>query len=1194
MKTKNFKLILKLIAIPSILVFTVLTASANYGSFGNPSNSPKPNCAAFHNAGYTGATPPYLPSDDYPNGTPFPTFNGYRDQETVNGREFDERQFAYLELSHANGNGQFPRHNGVQYHPWQSQPIPQYNFNAPQATQYDFQFTNNSNDKYYVGVWGYMHNNGTKDTYLANNVKIKLTGFNDTTPQLVQTPKYTITADDSTCPESVWADVEIGGNKAFTLDLNEFYVYREAPPGSPESVKYEIIKANSTNIQNLTTTGLGINSRSGLSGGSFESSETHWVAVYAEFEVVPEEAGVCRNLTITDPNQTLVNVDENGFNDRNLEFTVDTDPNTVTGYRLVSTEGSIEFNNSGQSDYELNGENQTQAVMDGGPSDPNSPDTVQVWALDNNGNEISNCFDSFVVQRQEEQAPVCEVFGTNPGSLGSQQVDIGVTTIELEGPLDNNGDPYRPNNQIPNIRYCYTNDGITFMPDSGNVVHPGGNLRCAVAPLTDPMVIDTTQTGTMTIEVVGAEDDCNDMFKTDFEFGGKCELLEFVQDEFNIENRTEYCVILNVEPTVQGYNNHIQWEVERDGNSVFSEDTTNTLCIDLDNYNYDFQPGDVLTAQALDINYDGNDCEDKIASEELVCEDLSLDKNHFERGKDNKICIDDIDPNDWPINSTGVEVSIDGDDSIHLDVDDDCFVIDENLLEDADEIEVWVDGYEDDCAASLTREVQPPTFSKNVKDQDGAVFAHRAIANWTDEKVFYQIKYEHKDDVEQDVTITDTIGVDDYIQGYIADVNDSDLSNNEEGGRIYYDDGSMNVYVEGEGNIENCDNTSGDLCYYGDIGSSGGVTVKNVPPRREVVVSYTGNIVDSAVNPSNCSKPDGLGNDICGEIYPNTSEFEDETPFSGRDKAEVVIPCPFFIIRSGGEVFMENPFDYGVDTLACSEIENVPSPFIVPDYTPPQTTPSTGAPEGIALIKALDDRLCKSASAQEAGYGDVSRASSLICEVTLKTSEELTQYVISQNIQRNIDLFARYDKDLNNRVSVNGSNDLPSNTSNVFVKDNGDLELSGTFGDGAQTIVVLNNDVIITGNIKLDDSSANLSDPRTIPSLAVIVIGGNIRVQPNVTETNGVFFVMENAEGNGGQMCEKDCKDDDVLSRFNDKQYVHYGSIYGDIQHLFKYRTFAGDPTKLEAAVLIKFDSRIFLNTPPLLNELINVSQQVF
>lgn len=1194
MKTKNFKLILKLIAIPSILVFTVLTAFANYGSFGNPPNSPRANCANFHNVGYTGGTG--ANGTDYPNGTPFATFNGYRDAETVDGRSFDERQFAYVEVSHATGDGTFPKHNGVDYHPWQTQPVPKFNFNSPQATSYEFNFTNNPNDRYYVGVWGYMHNNGTADKYTAQNVKLKLAGYNDTTPQLTHNPKYTITASN-TCPQGVWADVEISGNRSFTLDLNEFYVFREPPAGSAYPYQIVNINNNAAALQNLTTTGLGINSNAGLSGGKFESSEVHWVAVYAEFEVVPEEAGVCRNLTITDPSQTLVNVDSGGFNDRNLEFTVDTDPNTVTGYRVLSTEGTIDFANSGQSDYELNGENNTQTVMDGGPSDPNSPDTVQVWALDNNGNEIPECFDSFLVNyEEEEEEPVCEVFATDPGSAGSQQVDIGVTTIELDGPRDTNDDPYRPNGQIPNIRYCYSNDGITFMPDSGNVVHPGGDLRCAVAPETDTMVIDTTETGTMTIEVVEDPDNCNDTFKTDFEYGGKCLLLEFVQDEFNMEEETEYCVTLDVESTVEDYDDHIQWEVERDGDVIFEEDTRNTLCIDLDDYNYDFEPGDVLTAQALDIDYDGNDCEDRIKSEELECLDLELDTNTFERGRDNEICIEDIDPNDWPINSTGLEVEVDGDDEGSLDVDDDCFVLDEDLVEDADEIKVWVDGYEDDCADVLRREVRPPDFSKNVKDSDGAVFSTRAIANFSDSYVDYRIKYEHRDNgVEQDVVITDTIGIEGYIQGYIANPNDSNYENRPEGGRIYYDEGSMNVYVEGEGNISDCDNTSGDLCYNGDIGDRDGVEIENVPDGREVVITYRGRI-ESEVNPENCANPDHplWETGVCGEFYPNTAYFEDETPFEGSDDAEVVIPCPFFIIRSGGEVFMENPFDYGIDTLACSEIENVPSPFVVPDYEPPSSTPSTGEDlEGIALIQALDDRLCDSENAEEVGYGGENRASSLICELTLKTSEELTQYVISQNIQRNIDLFARYDKDLNGMVAVNGSNDLPSNTSNVYVKDNGDLELSGTFSDGAQTIVVLGHDVKITGDITFKDPS-EYTDPRTIPSLAVIVIGGDILVGENVEETNGVFFVMENEEGDGGQMCEKECADDDELSRYNSKQFVHYGSIYGDIEHLFKYRTFAGDPTQLEAAVLIKFDSRIFLNTPPLLNELVDVSQQVF
>jgi len=1218
MKTKNLKLILKLIAIPSILVFTVLSVSADYGSYGNPPNSPEANCSRFHDSGYTGGTG--APGSDFPNGTPFATFNGYTDAETVDGRPFNERQFAYIELSHANGSGAFPKHNGVDYHPWQTQPIPKYNFNAPQATSYEFQFTNNAFDRYYVGVWGYMHNNGTADKYLAEDVKLKLTGFSEDTPQTTHRPKYTISADN-TCPESVFADVEISGNREFTMDLNEFYVFREPPQGSQYPYQIVNINNNTSAQQNLTTTGLGINSRAELSGGKFESSEVHWVAVYAEFEVIPEkeeEPKECRNLQIITPDEAddgkanisdypTITVDENGYSSEPLTIALDSDPGVVERiqFKANPTARGIQLSETPDGPQDgmiyIDGD-ETTVYMHGLPDygEPGDTEYITVFALDDKDNLAEDsCADALKVKlEEEEEEPVCEVFNTDPGSAGSQQVDIGVTEIELEGPLDSNGDPYRPDNEIPNIRYCYSNEGVTFMPDSGNVVHPGDNLQCAVAPETDPMVVETTQTGTMDIEVVEDPDNCNDTFKTDFEYGGKCLLLEFVQDEFDIEEETEYCVTLDVEEAVEGYDDHIQWEIERNGDTIFSEDTTNTLCIDLEDYNYDFRPGDILSARALDIDYDNEDCEDELVSEELICEELDLDKNTFETGQDNEVCIEDIDPDNWPVNSTGVEASADGDDAVHLDVDNDCFVLEEDFVEDAEEIEVWIDGYEEECSAILRKFVRPPDFSKNVKDQDGAVFSTRAIANFSDSYVDYRIKYEHKNsDEDQDVVITDTIGVDGYIQGYIANPDDPDYEDRPEGGRIYYDEGSMEVNVEGEGGIDDCndlDSIENEICYTGSIGSSGGVLIRNVPDRSEVEITYRGEI-ESKVNPENCSDPDHplWETGVCGEFYPNVSEFEDDYPHYGRDNAEVVIPCPFFIIRSGGEVFMENPFDYGVDTLACSEIENVPSPFVVPDYEPPQETPSTGVPEGLDLIEAFDDRLCNTDKAQEVGYGGENRASSLICEVTLKTSDDLTQSAITQNIERNIQLFARYDRDLNNLPVVNGSDSLPESTSDVFVKDNGDLTLSGSFKDGAQTIVVLNNDVIIDGNITFDDPS-QITDPRSVPSLAVIVIGGDIIVKDNVTETNGVFFIMENEEGQGGKMCEKSCEDDEALSRFNDNQFVHFGSIYGDIQHLFKYRTFAGDPSRLEAAVLIKFDSRIFLNTPPLLNKLINVRQQVF
>lgn len=1197
MKTNIIKIALKWLVIPTLLITTVLSANADWNSYGNPSPTPRPNCAAFHNAGYTGAVGG--------SGTNFPSFNGYKDQRTEDGRAFDERQFTYIETQHADGNGLFPNESTSDYTPWVT--WSNYSFNTPQATDYTFNFSNNPNQKYYIGFWGYMHNNGAPDAWPAHGVNVELDGVNGPANNEFF-PKYTINANN-TCPLSVEADVRVAGNRDFTMNFKEVYMFKEYPNNQPNNGwTYEVkdLSGNSGWISGLLGEGGPINSNSGYTTARFDSSDDHYALIYTEFEIIPEqeeeEPKECRSLEIVSPNGAndgnsgsliwnlpTINTDV-ALENLPLAIQVDTDDDVIENYHYLVNPPSRGITLSETPNGPGTGElftNQKTVYMNGVPNDqPNDPQQISVAAVDDEGIWISPCGDAvkFVYQPDDVEEPECEDLDTNPGSLGGQPVALNAnTTITLDGPIDTEGNPFTVNGDPAVVQYCYSNTNITFSPDIWQT-----SQQCAQAPSNVELTVIPSSPGTMTIDVLGTDvAACADSFETEEnQYGGVCLDLDFVPHDIDFNNGIdEYCVELDLEPTVEGYNNEIAWSVTRNGSVIFNAETDGDPCIDLEDYNYDWLPGDSLEAKAL-IEYEDEDCEDIIGSDEEECTEFELEQSKFERGRDNEICVDDT---DWPIQSTGVYVSVDGDDEFLVEVDeDDCFILDENDLRNADDIEVWVPEWKDECNDDLDRIVYPPEFDKNVKDEDrsSASFSSRAAINFSDHLVDYQITYEQKNDEDQDVTITDTIGRIGYIQGYIASAT-SDISGAPEGGRIYFDEGSMQVWVEGEGDIDDCDDTNDRICYNGSIGDRDGVEIENVPPRKKVVVTYSGE-VDTVVSPSNCSDqnhPLITEGAVCGEIYPNVAEFDDEAGFDGDDNADVIIPCPFIIVRSGGEVFLENPFDYGVDTLSCSEIENVPVPIITPD-NPPTKTPSTG--EGESILSAFSDRLCKNEAVE--GYGDIKNISSLICEITLKTSDDLTQFAIVQNIARNIQLFARYDKNLDNTSTVDGSNGLPSSTSNVYVKSNGNLTLGGTFEDGAQTIVVLGGDVTINKNIRFNDP-ANLTDPRQIPSLALIVIGGDIIVAPGVTETNGIFFVQEGEDGEGGKMCEGTCAEND---QYNENRLIHNGSIYGDIQHLFKYRTFAGDPTKEEAAILIRFDNRIYLNTPPILGQLVNVTSEVF
>ena len=821
----------------------------------------------------------------------------------------------------------------------------------------------------------------------------------------------------------------------------------------------------------------------------------------------------------------------------------------------------------------------------------------------------------------------CAELTTDPGRTHTSNYEVGDEfPIDVESLLDTENDDYRDNDgNVPTLLYCYSGnidyDGnyqpwfdITsirnltpdiefFDTDTPQqtlskfvllnrplfVFETEVSEKCILASADTVITVTPLEEGTMTIRTIGV---AGDVCTEEFDIGkqpeeGQCEDLTINQPRF-YEGRTSYSA--DVETTPEDLDYNIEWSVERPGEGeVFSEEITNSDEIDLADYedDYSYEPGDILIAQATDIE-NADDCVDRLTSEEKDCEDFNLDRDEFIRD-DQEICF----YTDWPV--TDLEYETSEGDTDTLDVDDNCFILERNVIEDATWIDIWVPDFEDVCKDRLTYKIEPPDFDKNVRDEGGAGFVNRAVSNFSDDFVDYEITYTHHNDGVQDVTITDTLGVDGIIYGYVG--------NEKSGGEIKYMEGSMEnnsigggVFVNGS-RIESCDEIDTDdedaLCFDGDIGDPRGVTIYNVPNDQEVRIQYRG-LIDSAVNVDNCSARDSLFNTtgICGETYTNESEFEDEFT-SGSSKSEIMIPCPYIIIRSGGDVLLENPLDYGVDTLACADIANFDAPLIKPKPPTPGQTPSTGP--GSTASPTFTPAICKNQAEGEegTGYENIEGVSSLICEVSLKTSEELQQRAIILNILDITQKVTRFEQNLNDKEQINSVSDLPESVNGVYYKNSGSLTLGDgstdlKFTKGAKTIIVENGDILINSKIIYEDDKSALLDARNVASLTLIVINGSINI--NTNETAGVFLTVEGDREGSGQICEKTCKDEE---QYNPAQYIHYGSIYGDINNLLKYRTYSGDPTKEEGAVVIRFDSRIYLNPSIVLLEILPASEFV-
>ncbi len=83
---------------------------------------------------------------------------------------------------------------------------------------------------------------------------------------------------------------------------------------------------------------------------------------------------------------------------------------------------------------------------------------------------------------------------------------------------------------------------------------------------------------------------------------------------------------------------------------------------------------------------------------------------------------------------------------------------------------------------------------------------------------------------------------------------------------------------------------------------------------------------------------------------------------------------------------------------------------------------------------------------------------------------------------------------------------LASNVSGVY-ESAGNLSISGDVANGKKMVIFVNGDVQITGNTTLNIANTAWSSVGNIPSLWLIV-KGNIYIQPNVTQVEGVYIAQ--------------------------------------------------------------------------------------
>lgn len=382
-------------------------------------------------------------------------------------------------------------------------------------------------------------------------------------------------------------------------------------------------------------------------------------------------------------------------------------------------------------------------------------------------------------------------------------------------------------------------------------------------------------------------------------------------------------------------------------------------------------------------------------------------------------------------------------------------------------------------------------------------------------------------------------------------------------------------------------------CYLGNPFVGEGVRVNTPLATGEFIrVHFDARLVTSRLN---CQAKQNDRTGFCGETFPNIAHAIGDNGVSREARASLYTPCPFLLTRGIGDIIIGSDFQYGFDTsgLSCAGVPNIEGEIIFPEVPPEEfISPGAGsdgpapvAPEGVC--KRSNDA---NSNNPEDYKNPAKLLSSGICELKLNVTEQLTHDVIQKSIEDNVARFTRTPANLpsgeisDNNINTVGGVDLPNPNYAVY-KRQGNLRISqaAQVEAGSRTFIVQDGDLIIDSDIKFNTDGAQTSSFKNTPSIAFIVINGNIKIGANVKELDGVFVALQGSRGaeNSGK----------ITGAQSDKPLVFDGAVVGDIEPLFKSRTFTGDAKRNEGTIVINYGAWLYYNLPPVLRDIIDLQQ---
>ncbi|MBD3328285.1 hypothetical protein GF340_03190 [Candidatus Peregrinibacteria bacterium] len=670
-----------------------------------------------------------------------------------------------------------------------------------------------------------------------------------------------------------------------------------------------------------------------------------------------------------------------------------------------------------------------------------------------------------------------------------------------------------------------------------------------------------------------------------------CEDLTITQpDEIELSEDND----IEVEVTFEDGQDY-EIEVTFDGsNGEFDENNDDTYVIrqsSADIFEATFVPDNDasragVTAKVTEIFDDArnsNACEDgdEVSTPDDECEYLEIEV----RG--DEVCIEEIGPSDYEdtfiFEENGYTVE-------KTTVIDDCISYDRNAT-----YYVYAENAEKVCNDRIEPSPErPPELFKEIKVGNTYTRSPLTLSHQIENvPIYYRLTIVPYGTTT--TTLTDDIG-----KGFIeAEILPVDAEGQPSPGRIDYR-GITSINEDGFGRLESCEppddgeeDYDPEHCYFGDLGSPSGITLVQVDGR--VTIEYEAVLVESGLTNEICRN-----GQVCQEKYSNKSrlkkvivnekEYSGELPYSNETIVQIF--CQYILTRAAGDIFLETDLRYGIDINICTDYSTTPGLVVTPGPPTPGELSKTGKR---AELQTISHEICS--QGQEEGivgglYGsDVSELSSTICEVKLQTGSPWRQSYITNNITENKTRVSRWGADPTLPADIgsllNTAPDQEVYHVNQNLRTTGPVALDD--GTGAKTFIIEDADLYIDHNITytgICPANVKPCNVRDTASIAFIVLNGSVYVDPSVTDIAGVFFVQEGDRANSGQLFSGTVQGEQSL-----QPLTINGSVYGDIEALFRDRVFAGDPSKDEGGITIRFDQRILLNTPPGLRDVLDLSQ---